>query len=201
MKYIKLYIIIAVFYGLSNAAIGSEDHSDTGTVGRDILIQKAQQYDIDAICSLGLSGDKVVIPALSKMLEEARRSDVGYRYIDSIRIALARLGDAQVRKEIINDFDSAGHMRQRAFKIASEIKGNDMIIAIAGKLDDPRPGERDLDVGYAAPRHLAVIALSQIITDPSAPKIDLGRITYDEENVQRWKIWWANNKERYMVHQ
>lgn len=201
MNKIAYHIIIAALCALSNTAIGIEDHLGTGSVARDNLIQKAQQYDIDAIRSLGLSGDKMVIPALSKILEDSRRSDVGYRYIDSIRIALAQLGDAQVRKEIIDDFDSAGHTRQRAFQIASEIKGDDMIVAIAGKLYDPRPGERDDDVGYAAPRHLAVIALSQIITDPSAPKIDLGRITYDEENVHRWKVWWANNKEKYAAHQ
>ena len=191
---------IVVLCSLSCAATGSEDRADTRSAGREILIQKALQYDIDAIRSLGLSGDKDFMPALSKILEESRRSDVGYRYIDAIRTALARLGDAQVRKEIIDDFDSSGHARQRAFQIASEIQGADMIIAIAGKLDDPRPGERDLDVGYAAPRHLAVIALSQIITDSAAPKIDLGRITYNEENVQRWKIWWANNREKYVAH-
>ncbi|MCG2660697.1 MAG: hypothetical protein L6437_10690 [Kiritimatiellae bacterium] len=79
-----------------------------------------------------------------------------------------------------------------------------MIENIAAKLFDTSPGGRPLvgdkivsDVTLPAPRHAAVIALSKMINDASAPKIDLNKITYDEKNVQKWREWWQANSNEY----
>ena len=123
-----------------------------------------------------------------------------------IQKALAALGDPPARKAIVEGLQSTAlYEMASAFKDATEVGGNDMINAIAERLDDPAEGGRprgpdghiETDVGIAAPRHLAVVALSTLITDETAPRIDLQRITYEEHQVAQWKAWWAANKSRY----
>jgi HEAT repeat protein len=146
--------------------------SDALTMLRD----EAQDGSIRAIREIGQSGDTSFIPQLTQILSQVREKDpqeLGYRHIDETRLALARLGHAGTRREIIKDLGNNRHVRQRAFALAEAIGDQEFITAIAERLYDDRLGEREHDVGYAAPRHQAVVALSRLIDDPNAPTIDL----------------------------
>ncbi|MBK8284636.1 MAG: hypothetical protein IPK97_06940 [Ahniella sp.] len=150
-----------------------------------------------------------IVPELIHELK--RRADQGQDPNDPWRSrrlqkSLAALGDAASRTAIQAKLQSTSlYEMSYAFRDATEVGGNDMIRAIAERLNDPteggRPrgpsGEIDTDVGIAAPRHHAVVALSTLITDETAPRIDLQRITYEEHQVEKWKAWWAANKSRY----
>ena len=147
-----------------------------------------------------------IIPELIKELKlraNQEKDPARSRYVQK---SLAALGDAPSRAAIRAKLKSSSlYEMSPAFHDATEIGGNDMIRAIAERLNDPTEGgrPRDLngqiatDVGIAAPRHHAVVALSTLITDETAPRIDLQRITYEEHQVEKWKVWWAANKSRY----
>ncbi len=120
--------------------------------------------------------------------------------------SLAALGDTEARAVIRDGMASRDLMRLRAaFVDAAEVGGNDMIVAAAEQLASTVRGGRPIgpdgvvhtDVAIAAPRHQAVILLSKLVTDPSAPRIDLDRILYDEADVDRWKTWWATHGASY----
>jgi hypothetical protein len=124
----------------------------------------------------------------------------------------AKLGDGESRKEIVRDLgDVDVYVQRSAFEDACYVGGKDVIVGIAQQLFDKRPGGRPVvrnesgaeelvnDEVFPAPRYSAVIALSGLVEDASAPRIDLNRITYREEDVDAWRKWWEKNKGTYVV--
>jgi HEAT repeat protein len=172
----------------------------------DALILKSREGDIAAVEALGRAKDETLIPALSRQLSEARNSNASPVLIRTLRKSLARLGDPASRNEIRQELASKDrYVQYHAFEDAAVVGGDEMIVAIAEKLFDPSPGGRPRDeagnliedVSLPAPRHAAVIALSRIIADPSAPRIDLKRITYNDDDVQQWRKWWQANMAKF----
>lgn len=126
--------------------------------------------------------------------------------IQKQRRMLAMEGNEVARRSIQADLSSSDlRIRHGAFLDAEEVGGEDMIVAVAEQLYNESPGGRPIDidgslisdVSVPASRHDAVIALSRMVDDPSAPKIDLQKITYDERNVIAWREWWAANRHRF----
>jgi len=175
-----------------------------------LLIQQAEDGDIHAVQILGESQDVSLIPIFSDQLIEARRANASPVYIRILRRSLAGLGNSVERKEIIEELESSNrYVQYHAIEDAGRIGGNDMVNVLAKLLNDPSPGGRPIDkdgtliedVGLPAPRHSAVIALTRIIDDPTAPAIDLKRITYSEKSVKEWQSWWLANQDKYMEDQ
>lgn len=185
--------------------------NNEASVANKTLLKHAEAGDVVAIIELGKSKDQTLIPKLSQMFKDAKDKKEHPVYIRSLRTTLAQLGESEARQEIINDLDRGGRYTQyQAFEDASRVGGKEMIREIAAKLFDTSPGGRPVeydeksdgdkivsDVGLPAPRHAAVIALTRLIDDPAAPKIDLKKITYSEENVQKWRKWWIANSNKY----
>lgn len=185
--------------------------SNETSVANKTLLKKAEAGDVVAILELGKSKDQTLIPKLSQMFKDAKGKKEHPVYIRSLRTTLAQLGESEARQEIINDLDSGRRYAQyQAFEDASRVGGKEMIRKIAAKLFDTSPGGRPVeyddksgrnqivsDVGLPAPRHAAVIALTRLIDDPTAPKVDLNKITYNEENVHKWREWWQANSNIY----
>lgn len=69
---------------------------------------------------------------------------------------------------------------------------------LARKLYNDRFREGRHDVGYAAPKHEAFIALSRLVDDLFTPTIELKRITCNEEGVARWHEWRGANSDQYV---
>lgn len=188
------------------AAIASDD-AKTQEV-HAVLIQKVKEGDFEAARILLESGDASVKKTLAIQLSEARASKMSPQYIRTLRKSLAYLGDYDARREIISDIASNRRYDQfHAIQDAADIGGNDMVNKLAETLYDDSPGGRPIDqdgqlvedVGLPAPRHAAAIALSRIINDPTAPRIDLEHITYDEQVVKQWRDWWRTNGGRFAV--
>jgi len=208
------YLICILTFAFCFASISGSEipslNNETCMANKDLLT-KAEAGDIEAVVELGKSKDQALIPKLSQMLKDAKDKKKHPVYIRSLRTTLAQLGEHEARQEIINDLDKNRRYAQyQAFEDASCVGGKDMIEKIAAKLFDTSSGGRPIeydeksganvivsDVGLPAPRHAAVIALSRMIDDPSVPKIDLQKITYDDENVKKWREWWMANSNKY----
>jgi hypothetical protein len=200
----KQSIVVLVLVVL--ASFGEESLSSDSSATRDGLVQKSREGDVTAIEALGKSKDASLIPALSLQINEARNSKASPVLIRVLRKSLAQLGDTASQHEIRQEISSKDRYVQfHAFEDAAAVGGNVMIVAIAEKLFDTAPGGRPTDeagnlvedVSLPAPRHAAVVALSRMIADPSAPRIDLKRITYNDDNVQQWRKWWQANKAKF----
>ena len=174
------------------------------------LIHKAQEGDFDAVRIIAKHNDSSAIAEIVIKLTEARRVSTNPTHIRTLRKSLALLGDSTARKEILTNIQCEDRYDQfHAIQDAADIGGNDMIVILAEKLFDDSPGGRPADrdgqlvedVGLPAPRHAAVIALSRIIIDPTAPRIDHNRITYSDDDVQHWRDWWKVNSEKYVGQQ
>ena len=170
------------------------------------FVNRAAAGDVNAVRALSKGREAALAVVLADTLAQARHAGDDLALVRRLRKSLAVLGDRSARRAIANELDNTNrYIQQYAFRDACEIGGNDLIAAVAIKLTDPSPGGRPVgptgnvesDVGIAAPRHQAVIALSILITDPSAPRIDLDRIQYRDEDVERWQIWWNSNKAKY----
>lgn len=193
------------------AGIESMPSNNEAAVINKILLNKAKAGNVEAVIELGKSKDQALIPKLSQMLKDAKDNKKHPVYIRSLRLALAQLGEPKARQEIINDLDKNRRYAQyQAFEDASHVGGKDMIEKVAAKLFDTSSGGRPFeydeksggdkivsDVGLPAPRHAAVIALTRLIDDPSAPKVDLKKYIDDEENVKKWREWWQANSNKY----
>jgi hypothetical protein len=199
-----LVFSILAMTALVKSGVSSEDIKQQAE--RTDIIQKAKEGDIHAVQILGESHDASLIPILTNQLTEARQANFSPTYIRALRKSLACLGHPASRKEITEEIESNDrYVQYHAIEDAGEIGGSDMVVKLAEKLLDPSPGGRPFDqdgtlvtdVGLPAPRHAAVVALSRIINDPTAPHIDLKRIAYNEENVQKWRKWWEVNKGKY----
>lgn len=175
------------------------------------LVERAKEGHVRSILDLGICGNRSNLLVLKARLEEARRKKEHPTVVRALRKAAAKLGDKELRRKILSELDSDDlYTQHHAFEVACYVEGTDMIVGVAQKLSDERPGGRPmdrnesgvlepvLDVSIPAPRHAAVIALSQLIEDPSAPKIDVKRITYSEDDVAKWRKWWNKNKEKYL---
>jgi len=176
--------------------------------GNDRLAEAIASAESGKIASMREQADGIVPNLIDELKRRAAQPEDPGNPERSRRLqkALAALGDPIARANIRAQLMSESLYAMAAgFADASEVGGNDMIRAIAERLDDPREGGRpigpngqvDTDVAIAAPRHLAVVALSTLITDPSAPRIDLRRITYEEHQVVLWRVWWAKNGHRF----
>ena len=202
------FIIVCVN---ATAGFGSMTSNNMAVVSNSALLQKAEKGDVAAVLGLGNTMDQTLIPKLSQMLKYAKDKKKHPVYIRSLRMALAQLGEPEARQEIIGDLDKDKRYAQyQAFEDASRVGGKDMIEKIAAKLFDTSPGGRPLeydkksggdkivsDVGLPAPRHAAVIALTRLIDDPTAPKVDPKKYIDDEENVRKWREWWIANSNKY----
>lgn len=170
------------------------------------FVERAAAGDVNEVRALSKGRESALAAVLADTLAQARREGDDLGRVRRLRKSLAVLGDPAARREIVRDLDSSNLYTQSfAFREVAEIGGSDLIVAVASKLTDLSPGGRPVgptgnvesDVGIAAPRHQAVVVLSTLITDPSAPRIDLKRILYRDEDVERWRIWWKANKAKY----
>ncbi|HBA84012.1 MAG TPA: hypothetical protein DCZ95_07965 [Verrucomicrobia bacterium] len=204
--YTKMFLAaLAVFIGVTIYAAETNKTPSLTSQKKAELLQRASGNDFNAVSALGESADPSLIPELSRLLKEKKQTGIHPTYVRAIKRSLAMLGEPSARKEIIEDLNRDAQTRYYAFEDAAVVGGNDMIAAIASKLYDSTPGGRipesggtlARDVALPAPRHAAVIELSRMIKDPSAPIIDLKRIRYDEESVKKWQKWWEANSNKY----
>lgn len=170
------------------------------------FLDRADAGDLDAVRAMATGRTDELRAVLASAMARKSQSESDPQRSLRMRKSLAALNDAQAREDIRQDLGSPHlYVQHFAFLDAADLGGNDMIRAIAAKLWDPSPGGRPtgpdgvlaMDVGIAALRHMAVVALSQLVIEQSAPRIDLQRIRYRDEDVERWKIWWAANRSRY----
>jgi hypothetical protein len=170
-----------------------------------LFADRAASGDVAAMRAMSKGRESERISVLLDLLEQARRAADEPLRIQRLRRSLAAIGEPASRLAIATDLDSPNrYIQSDAFRDATEIGGNDMIVAIAAKLWDPTPGGRPVgpngaispDELFLAPRHLAVIALSTLIAAPRAPTIELKGFARDED-VERWRIWWDANKATY----
>jgi hypothetical protein len=176
-----------------------------------VLRERSQKGNVASILELGRCGDQSDIAALKTRLLQAKEKKEHPTIQRALRKAIAKLGDKDAREEIKSHIKSDDlYMYHQAMQDAAYVSGNDMIISVAQQLFDERDGGRPMerdgatgkeqvvhDVSIPAPRHAAVIALSEMIEDPSAPRINLKMITYDERDVEKWRKWWEKNKKKY----
>lgn len=202
----KSSIVVSALFTLMSSEGGALNSGSSAE--RDVWIQKSNGGDIMAVEALGKSKDVSLIPVLSRQLSEARSSKASPALVRALKKSLARLGDPASRNEIRQGIGNKNRYIQcHAFEDAADVGGDDMVAAIAEKLSDASPGGRPIDeegnlvedVSLPAPRHAAVVALSRMIDDPSAPRIDLKKITYNDESVQQWRNWWQANKSKFGV--
>ena len=200
-KHITSFLVLLLVVSFGERTLFSD-----ASIGRVGMVQKSREGDLAAIEFLGKSGDVSLISTLLVLIGEARDSKASPVLIRALRKSLAQLGDPTARREICLEISSKDRYEQHhAFADAAIIGGNDMIIAVAEKLFDTSSGGRPTDksgklikdVSLPSPRHAAVVALSSMITDESAPRIDLKKITYSEENVLQWQKWWLANKTKF----
>ena len=188
---------------LASGALKSQDE-------QSVLVQKAREGDFNAVRIIAKHLDPLENKEIVEQLAEAFRASTNPVRTRTLRKSLAMLGDSAAREEIIASIQCEDRYDQfHAIQDAADIGGDDMIVILAEKLFDDSPGGRPVDrdgqrvedVGLPAPRHAAVIALSRIIIDPTAPHIDLHRITYSDDDVQHWRDWWMVNGEKYVGQQ
>lgn len=186
-------------------AVVSHDTLASDIVNKE-FVERAAAGDLTAVRALSRGKESMQAATLAELLARARRVNDDPALIRRLRKSMAALGAPEARREIILEIDGQDRLQQyEAFLDAAEVGGNDMIVAVANKLTDKTPGGRPIDpsgavvedVAIAAPRHLAVVMLSKLITDTSAPRIDLNLILYKEQDVERWRIWWEANKTKY----
>lgn len=172
------------------------------------FLDRAAAGDLNAVRVLSAGRTDERRAELASALRREQESNSDPVRLRRMRKSLASLNDMQARQGILEDLGSKDlFTQQSAFSHAADLGGNDMVTAVAAMLWDPSPGGRPrgpdgvvhTDVGIAAPRHMAVIALSKLITEADAPRIDLERIRYRDEDVERWRIWWAANKSKYLA--
>jgi hypothetical protein len=196
---------------IGSLAIASVVFAQSG-VGHDESIRqfadRAASGDVAAVRAMSKGRESEHVVVLLGLLEQARRAADEPVRIQRLRKSLAALAEPGARRAIAADLDSPNrYIHSDAFRDATEIGGNDMIVAVAAKLWDPTPMGRPVgpngaispDEAFLAPRHLAVIALSKLIADPGAPKIELNGILSRDEDVERWRIWWKANKTTYVA--
>ncbi|AVP95702.1 hypothetical protein C7S18_00170 [Ahniella affigens] len=200
---ILLGVGVAIAMASSSAAFAAAPPANAALEAAEA---DARRGDLVALRTSSRGIEQTLIESLRRQLPEALGDTYDpsrHRYLQK---SLAALGDAQSRSAIINDFAGSNRYKSlNAFEDAAEIGGNDMIRAAIEQLDNPMPGGRpigadgrmDSDVAIAAPRFLAVILLSRLVTDPTAPRLDMQWITYDEAHVERWKAWWAEHGAAY----
>jgi hypothetical protein len=195
---------------IGSLAIASLAFAQTGVGQRESIRQfadRAASGDVAAVRAMSKGRESERIVVLQDLLDQARRAGDEPWRIQRLRKSLAAIGEPVARHGIAADLDSPNlYIQSDAFRDATDIGGNDMIVAVATKLWDPTPGGRPVgpngaispDEMFLAPRHLAVIALSTLIAAPGAPKIELKGIARDED-VERWRIWWKANKTTYVA--
>jgi hypothetical protein len=157
------------------------------------LRERAENGSVSSILALGIEGNEYDQALLSAQLLKARKEKASPTVVRALRKAAAKLGDKELREEVVADLSSDNRYVQRsAFEDACYVEGTDMIVGVARMLADGRAGGRPMeydeagvplrrssDEYIAAPRHSAVVALSRLVKDESAPIIDLKRITYN----------------------
>lgn len=207
--------IIVLFLSQSSFAddngISEEQGHKVSREYKTVLREQSQKGNVASILELGRCGDQADIAVLKTRLSQAREKKEHPTIQRSLRKAIAKLGDKDAREEIKRDIKNDDlYTYHQAVQDATYVGGNDMVMSIAQQLFDERDGGRPMerdgatgeeqvvrDVSIPAPRHAAVIALSKMIEDPSAPRIDLKMITYDERDVEKWRKWWEKNKKKY----
>ena len=212
-NYWKHYIFqtYAILIALASSIINS--HASGALNSQDeqsALVQKAMEGDFNAVRIIAKQYNSYENKGIVDQIAEELRVSTNPMRTRTLRKSLAILGDSAARKEIITNIQCEDRYDQfHAIQDAADIGGNDMIVILAEKLFDDSPGGRPADrdgqlvedVGLPAPRHAAVIALSRIIIDPTAPRIDHNRITYSDDDVQHWRDWWKVNSEKYVGQQ
>lgn len=209
--YTLLYYCTAIVVA-QNCAIGSENNKeDEAPADKAQLLREAHKGVGKAVLALGQQGDASVIPELKRCMEEARTNKfVNPNIIRVYRKVLAKLGDIDACNEIIDHLKrNRTWDQERAFQDVVYIRGNYMIQSVALKLYDPTPDGRAIkrdkdgkeivspDVIIRAPREAAVIVLSQVIDDPTAPRIDVKKRIVTDDDVKKWRQWWEANSNKY----
>jgi hypothetical protein len=195
------FLLGMFFTTYSESQIQTDNSSDSS-------FENIEHLNISSALRVGDSGDGKWIPALKTRLNDALERKENPQLIRALRKALAKLGDATSRQCIIEEMDNSDlYIQYNAMEDAGYVGGDAMICKIAEKLYDPSPGGRvkalsgglGADEAIAPPRHTAVVLLSKIIKNESAPQTDTKKITYSEQSVQEWQKWWDHNKLQYLT--
>lgn len=170
---------------------------------KEELIKNIEGGNKNAILELGSIGDQSVIPFLEKLLQSPNKNFGGVAA--NAQMALAKLGRKEQLDEILAELNSEDWgLQDHAIKKLAYVGGNESVKALVKLLDDRKwrkgkewsgpKGERAMDKVFYSPRSdLAMKALAQIVPNPP---ID-STVEPTEEHLQKWRVWWKNNKHKY----
>jgi hypothetical protein len=217
---VRISGLVVTFY-LALILVGC-NRPDPGTFGAKVLqpqtvrvIEKINQGDTQAILELGRLGDRAAIPYL-KELRQKPRPDRSCHAILDIRMAreeaktelyetfpcvpdnavmaLAKLGEQDQMREIVQELESADYVVQVEATLKLAYLGGPEAIRMLVNLLDRHEGRAVSDFFYPALSQMAAYALARIVPDPPVgPEIRFADIGY--EHLDLWRKWLGEHPE------
>lgn len=207
MKALPVLLTLLVFSHLTEVVTAGDPPSPSTLESNSVM-------SADEIRKLVDAGDPAAIPHLRQLLAEETNAGYSYKVLgsraDAWRVALAKLGDEEQMRSLLNELKSDDpHAQYVAIQQLIRVGGNRAIHALAELLyseigtrgvgPDPRtlpegvrPVGREL---YSPPRWQAVMALEQLV-EPLPAERQVESIVTDE-HVEQWKQWWEQHKGEY----
>ena len=181
LQYAFLFLVL-----LTNSALSqSEELSMTAKY----LESQVAEGNYKAISQAADLGDLTLIPYLKQLTRNVKARINPNSASFQAHIALAKLGNTEALREIINEVDDKDFAIQDvALTKLSLIGGKDAFKKLYELLDDTAPRQREsLCVIFFSRSVTAMGALQKMVTDPPTRKVG-------DIYVQVWKDWFEKNK-------